>query len=101
MFTTPVSLNMRNFMTEKTLNMSLKLKEDIKDITFTFEQIKSSETTISINETGIIVVATNGGLDRAPYIGMNKLKRSMCYMSRKRKRQLVTLPLLTCITDNI
>ena len=92
---------MKNFVIEKALNMSLKLKEDIKDITFTFEQIKPSETAISINETAVIVVSTNGGLDRASYIGMNKLKRSMCYMSRKRKRQLVTLPLLTCITDNI
>ena len=66
-----------------------------------FEQIKPSETTISINKTDIIVVSTNGGLDRSPYIGMNKLKRSMCYMSRKRKRQLVTLSLLTCIINKI
>ena len=47
---------MNNLMLKKTLNMSLKLQEHIKHIGFTFDKIKPSEPTISINKTNIIIM---------------------------------------------
>ena len=55
----PIRLYMNNFMLEKTLNMRLKLQENIKHITFTLKQIKPSKAIIGINETDIIVMTTH------------------------------------------
>jgi hypothetical protein len=65
----PIRLNMNNLMLEKVLNMLLKLNKNIEHIRFTLNEIKPSETTVSINETDIIIMTTNGGLGRTPYIG--------------------------------
>ena len=67
-FTTPIRLDMDNFMLEKAFNMFLKLNKDIKHIRFTLNKIKPSKATVSINETDIIIMTTNRGLGRAPYI---------------------------------
>jgi hypothetical protein len=64
----PIRLNMNNLMLEKSFNMLLKLNKYIKHIRFALNEIKPSKATISINETHIIVVTTNRGLGRTPYI---------------------------------
>jgi hypothetical protein len=66
--TTPIGLNMENFMLEKAFDMRLELNEHIEHIRFAFEEIKPSKSTMGINKTDIIVVTTNKGLGRAPYI---------------------------------
>jgi hypothetical protein len=66
--TTPIRLNMNNFVIQQTLNMCLKLHEDMKHIRFALNQVKPSKATKSINETDIIVVTTNRSLGRPPYI---------------------------------
>jgi hypothetical protein len=82
-FSTPVCLNMNNFMIKKALNMLLKLQKDMKHIGLTFEQIKPSEATETINKTDIILVSTHRSLGRVPYIRKDKLQRSRNYSFRK------------------
>jgi hypothetical protein len=67
-FAPPIGLNMNDFMLEKAFDMLLKLNKYIKHIRLTLNEIKPSKSTICINETHIIVVTTNRGLGRAPYI---------------------------------
>jgi hypothetical protein len=62
--TTPIRLNMNNFMLEKAFNMFLELNKYIKHIRFALNEIKPSKTTISINETDIVIMTTNRGLSR-------------------------------------
>jgi hypothetical protein len=65
---TPIRLDMNNLVLEKAFNMFLELNKYIKNIRFTLNKIKPSETTVSINETDIIIMTTDRGLGRAPYI---------------------------------
>jgi hypothetical protein len=65
---TPIRLYVNNFMLEKTFNMLLKLYKNIEHIRFALNEIKPCKATISINETDIIVMATNRSLSRTPYI---------------------------------
>ena len=53
---TAVRLNMNNFVLEKAFNMFLELNKNVKHIRFTFDKIKPSEPTISINKTNIIIM---------------------------------------------
>jgi hypothetical protein len=66
--TTPIRLNTNDFGLEETLNMCLKLQENIKHIRFALDKIKPSKATISINETFIIVMTTDRCLSMTPYI---------------------------------
>ena len=59
---------MNGFVIEQMLNMRLELQENIKHIRLAFKKIKPSEPTVSINETDIVIMTTNRGLGRAPYI---------------------------------
>jgi hypothetical protein len=59
---------MANFVVKLTLNMGLKLNEDIKNIRLAFKEVKPREVTISINKTHIIIVTTNRSLGRPPHI---------------------------------
>jgi hypothetical protein len=81
-FTSPVRLNMDNFLIKEALNMILKLQKDIKHIRFAFKKVETSKTTKSINKTHTIVVSTNRNLGRTPHIGINKLKRRSSYSTR-------------------
>ena len=92
---------MNDFVTEQSLNKSLKLQENIKHIRLAFKKIKPSEPTVSINETHIVIMTTNRGLGMAPYIRKHKFKRFIDYTTRLRKRKLMTLALLTGITSCI
>lgn len=96
--TTPIELNMNNFFFEKILNMCLKLKKKIEHIRFALKKIKPSKATISINKTDIIIRATGRSLGRTPHIAKHKLKRSFHYTTQIKKRNLMTLALLTGIT---
>jgi hypothetical protein len=58
-FTAPVRLNMNDFVVKKALNMCLKLKKYSEHIRFTLKQIKPGETTVSINETDIVIMTTD------------------------------------------
>ena len=71
----PIRLHMNDFMTEQTLNMHLELQENIKHIRLALKEIKPCKTTISIDETDIIVVTTNRSLGWTPYIRNNELQR--------------------------
>jgi hypothetical protein len=66
--TTPIRLNMNNFMLEKAFNMFLKLNKYIKHTKFALNEIKPSKATASINETNIVTMATNKGLSRTAVI---------------------------------
>jgi hypothetical protein len=65
---TPIRLDMNNLVLEKAFNMFLELNKYIKNIRFTLNKIKPSETTVSIDEADIIIMTTGGGLGRTPYI---------------------------------
>ena len=67
---------MDDFLLKKALNVCLKLNEDIKHIRLFLNKIKPSKPTISINETDIIIVATDTCLGMTPHIGKHKFKRS-------------------------
>jgi hypothetical protein len=81
-FTSPIRLNMDNFLIKEVLNMILKLHKDIKHIRFAFNKVEPSKTTKSINKSHIIVVSTNRSLGRTPHIKINKLKRRSSYSTR-------------------
>src|SRR3989337_863536 len=92
---------MNDFVTEQSLNMHLELQENIKHIRLTFKKIKPSEPTVSINETDIVIMTTNRCLGTTPYIRKHKFKRFIDYTTRLRKRKLMTLAMLTGITNCI
>jgi hypothetical protein len=62
--TTPIRLNMNNFLLEKAFNMFLKLNKYIKHIRFLLNEIKPSETTVSVNKTNIVIMTTDRCLSR-------------------------------------
>jgi hypothetical protein len=90
---------MNNCVLKETLSMSLKLQKNIEHIRFALNKVKPSKSTISVNKTDILIMATNRRLGMAPNIRKHKLKRSFNYMTRLRKRKLMALVLLTCITN--
>jgi hypothetical protein len=100
-FSSPVSLHMDNFLVEKSLNVTLKLQKDLKNITFSFKKIQPCETTITINKTDIVCVSSYRRLGRTPNIRVDYFKWCRNYMTRKGKRQLMTLALLASITNYI
>jgi hypothetical protein len=55
-------------MLEKAFNMFLKLNKYIKHIRFALNEIKPSETTVSINKTDIVIMTTDRCLSRTPDI---------------------------------
>ena len=63
------------------------------------DKIKPSKPIISINKTDIIIMTAHRSLGMPPYIRINKLKWSFDDTTRIRKRKLMTLALLTGITD--
>jgi hypothetical protein len=65
---TPIKLNMDDFCFEKTLNMCLKLQENIEHIRFTLDKTKLSKATVSINKTDIIIMTTDRCLIMTLYI---------------------------------
>jgi hypothetical protein len=66
--TTPITLNTNDFCFEKTLNLCLKLQENIEHIRFTLDKIKPGKAIVSINETDIIVMTTDKHLSMTPDI---------------------------------
>jgi hypothetical protein len=77
-------------MTNNRLNMWLELKKNIEHIIIVLNKINPS----------IVVMTTHISLGMAPNILKNKLKRSLDYMIRDKKRKLMTLALLTNITNS-
>jgi hypothetical protein len=90
---------MNNCVLKETLSMSLKLQKNIEHIRFALNKVKPSKSTISVNKTDILIMATNRRLGMAPNIRKHKLKRIFNYMTLLRKRKLMALALLTCIKN--
>ena len=68
----------------------MKLHENIEHIRFALNKIKPGKATISINETDIVIVATDRRLGRTPGIQKYNLKRIFNYTTRLRKQKLMT-----------
>ena len=68
------------------LYMCLKLNKNIEHIRFSFDKIKPSKPTISINKANIIIMTTNKSLGMTPNIRKHKLKWMFDYTTRLRKR---------------
>ena len=73
--TAPVGLDGFNFSIQKELNMGLESIENLLDIRLMFKEINPAETRVVIDKTNTIIMTTSRSLGRAPYIGINKLKR--------------------------
>ena len=95
---TPICLHANDLMIEETLNVSLKLQEDAKNIRFTFKTIKPCKLAKVINKADIKFKTTRRGARRPPNIRVHELKRSMRNTRLSRERKLVTFPMLTSIT---
>jgi hypothetical protein len=77
----------------------LELGEFLKDFGFEMQEINLSEFTKIINEINIIILSSKGVRSWPSYIGENKLKRFGRNTCGHRVQKLVTLCLLTRITD--
>ena len=70
-FSTPVRLNSENFPIKFAFNKSLKIEKRSIHIRFTFEKIYPCKLTIVINKAYIIIITSNRGGSRTPYISEN------------------------------
>lgn len=75
--TTPVSLNSYNFAIKESLNQILKFMELIKNFRFILKKINPNKLAVIINETNIVLFATNRTRSIAPNIRKNKFQRMM------------------------
>ena len=84
-FTPPIRLNRTDFCIEESLDMGLKIIENLFDIKFMFKKINPCKTAKVINKANIKLKTCRGGEGRTPHIGMNKLK----WLRRNTRRIIV------------
>jgi hypothetical protein len=71
-FTTPISLDCKDFLAKQMFNKILELSEFLKHLRFVLEKIDPHKFTIIINESNTIFIFSNRLTCRTPNIGENK-----------------------------
>jgi len=99
--TSPIGLHVNNFSGVFSLNMTLKILEDMKDFRLVFEEIDTRISTVIIDKGNIIRVIANRYGSRTPNIRMYQIEGSTTFIFRARIRKLMTLCLLTRVTHRL
>jgi len=99
--TSPIGLHVNNFSGVFSLNMTLKILEDMKDFRLVFEEIDPRISTVIINKGNVIRVIANRYGSRTPNIRMYQIEGSTTFIFRARIRKLMTLCLLTRVTHRL
>jgi len=99
--TSPIGLHVNNFSGVFSLNMTLKILEDMKDFRLVFEEIDTRISTVIIDKGNIIRVIANRYGSRTPNIIKNKLQRGGRNAGRLWIWKLMALGLLTSITNRL
>jgi hypothetical protein len=71
-FTTPISLDCKDFLVKQMFNKILELSEFLKHLRFVLEKIDPRKFSIIINESNTIFISSNRLTCRTPNIGENK-----------------------------
>ena len=73
----------------------------LKNLRFVPKEINPSKFAEIINETNIIIVSSNRGWSRTPYIREHEIQRIIRHTNRLGIGKLMALPLLTRITNGL
>jgi hypothetical protein len=97
----PIRLNSKNLSIKPPFNKTLKLLKLLKHLGFELDEINPGEFSKVIDEANIILLSADRFWCRTPDIGVDKLQGKFRHTCRFWIRQLMTLSLLTSITNSL
>jgi hypothetical protein len=98
---TPISLHGNDFPIQQAFNKFLKVNEVLKNFRFVSKKVNPSKFAKIINKAHIVIVSSNRGWSRTPYIRENKVQGIIRHTKGFGIGQLMALPLLTHITNGL
>jgi hypothetical protein len=95
----PVRLNNKNLSIKLLFNKTLELLKLLKHLGFELDEINPCEFAKVVNEANIILLSADRFWCRTPDIGIDKLQGKFSHTCRFWIRQMMTLSLLTSVTN--